>query len=109
MDHRTTLRIDDLSSGEEPARDDWMRLDGNALAGPLGQVFAVDVTAALGRCDACGRVAELGAQHLYRFPRAPGAVLRCAACEHVLLVLVETPGGCRLTLSGLSWLDLGSA
>jgi len=31
-------------------------LDGNAMAGALGEVFAVDVTAAVGRCDGCGAV-----------------------------------------------------
>ena len=28
--------------------------DGNALAGPLQDVFRVDVTTAVGRCTACG-------------------------------------------------------
>ncbi len=29
-------------------------LDGNVLAGALGEVFAVDVTSATGRCVSCG-------------------------------------------------------
>jgi hypothetical protein len=91
-----------------PAVDDnELRLDGNALAGALQQVFAGDATMARGRCARCGRVAEVGAQHLYRHPHAPGAVLRCAACDNVLLVLVELPGAYRLTLHGLSWLEVG--
>ena len=52
------------------------------------------------------RVAEFGAQHLYRHPQAPGAVLRCAACGNVLLVLVERRNDFRLTLRGLSWIEL---
>ena len=64
------------------------------------------MTAASGRCANCGRVAEFGAQHLYRHPHAPGAVLRCAACDSVLLVLVERRNDYRLTLRGLSWIDL---
>jgi hypothetical protein len=72
----------------------------------LEELFTVDLTAAHGRCAHCGRVAEMGAQHLYRYPRAPGAVLRCSACEGVLLVLVERPDGYRVTLQGLSWLEL---
>jgi hypothetical protein len=84
---------------------DDLRLDGNALAGALEQVFARDVTSARGRCAACGRVAPLGAQHLYRYPRAPGAVLRCSACDSVLLVLVERPKGTFVSLAGLSWME----
>jgi hypothetical protein len=86
--------------------DTELRLDGNALAGVLEELFTVDLTAAHGRCAHCGRVAEMGAQHLYRYPRAPGAVLRCSACEGVLLVLVQRPDGYRVTLQGLSWLEL---
>ncbi|HMK91653.1 MAG TPA: DUF6510 family protein [Thermoleophilia bacterium] len=86
--------------------DSELRLDGNALAGELSRVFAVDMTAADGRCGHCGRVAPLGAQHLYRYPRAPGAVLRCSACESVLFVLVELPDGVRMTIGSLSWLRL---
>ena len=84
-----------------------LRLDGNALGGALGEIFAGDVTGARGCCSRCGRVAELGAQHLYRYPHAPGAVLRCAACDHVLLVLAPGPNGNRLTLPGLSWFEFG--
>ena len=88
--------------------DSELRLDGNALAGELGRVFAVDVTAADGRCGHCGRVAPLGAQHLYRYPHAPGAVVRCSACDSVLFVVVDLPDGIRVTIRNLSWLTLDS-
>ena len=84
-----------------------LRLDGNALAGVLQELFAADATAASGTCGNCGRVAQLGAQHLYRFPHAPGAVLRCSACDAVLLVLTQGPHGNRLTMLGLSWFEFG--
>lgn len=84
-----------------------LRLDGNALAGVLEELFGGDLTSARGKCSRCGRIAELGAQHLYRYPHAPGAVLRCAACDHVLLVLTPGPNGDRLRLPGLSWLKSG--
>lgn len=85
-----------------------LRLDGNALAGTLEALFAAEMTAARGACARCGRAAPIGAQHLYRYPRAPGAVLRCAACGNVLLVVVQRPGGTRLTLAGMRWLDHGA-
>ena len=33
--------------------------DGNALAGPLAELFAVDMTTAVGRCVSCGLVGEI--------------------------------------------------
>ena len=65
-------------------------LDGNAMAGALGEVFAVDVTTAMGRCDGCGSVAVLAEAHV--FMDAPGAVVRCAGCDSVLLRVVSAPG-----------------
>ena len=83
--------------------DDDLRLDGNALGGELDELFAAEMTAAGVTCTRCGRTAPIGGQHLYRYPHAPGAVLRCAACDNVLLVVVQRPGGARLTLAGLRW------
>ena len=82
-----------------------LRLDGNALAGALEDVFQRDVTTALGECAHCGRVAEFGAQHLYLSPRAPGAVVRCADCDGLLLVLVMRPDGYVLTLRGFARIE----
>jgi hypothetical protein len=84
-----------------------LRLDGNALAGALEGIFWGDVTGARGECSRCGGIAELGAQHLYRYPHAPGGVLRCAACENVLLVITTGPHGRRLALPGLRWFEYG--
>ena len=39
---------------------------------------------------------------------APGLVVRCRACEGVLLVLVSGEGFRRLTVSGITWLELGA-
>jgi hypothetical protein len=83
-----------------------LRLDGNAAAGLWREVFLPDLTAARGRCAACGAVAPLGAQPLYMAPLAPGAVLRCGACQQVLLVAVRAGGRYRLGLPGLTWLEV---
>ena len=83
-----------------------LRLDGNAAAGMLRDVFTEDVTAARAACAACGAVAEMGAQHLYMYSGAPGAVVRCRACQSVLLVLVRREGRYRLGLPGLRWLEV---
>lgn len=65
------------------------RLDGNALAGMLSEIFIQDMTTARVACGGCGEVEPIGAEHAY--VRAPGAVLRCRHCEDVLLVVTGTP------------------
>jgi Family of unknown function (DUF6510) len=82
------------------------RLDGNAAAGLFQDIFVHELTAARGACAACGAVGEMGAQHLYMAPRAPGAVLRCAACDGVLMVIVHAGGRFRVALPGLVWLEM---
>src|SRR3954447_26017635 len=41
------------------------RIDGNALAGPLSDVFVADVTSAGVTCTSCGRVQVLAALEVY--------------------------------------------
>jgi len=83
-----------------------LRLDGNAVAGILQEMFVPEVAAARGRCVGCGEVGEMGAQHLYMYPHAPGAVLRCRFCEGVLAVMVRGGGRVRMALHGLVWLEV---
>jgi hypothetical protein len=86
-----------------------LRLDGNAAAGMLREVFAYDMTRARGACASCGAVAELGSQLAYMYHLSPGAVLRCSACQQVLLVFVHAGGRYRLALRGFSWLEIRDA
>jgi hypothetical protein len=81
-----------------------MYTDGNALAGPLGEIFAVDVTVARGRCAGCGRVDEVAALRLY--DHAPGLVARCPGCEAVVLRLVRGPDRAWLDLRGVVALEI---
>jgi hypothetical protein len=74
--------------------------DGNALAGPLSDVFAVEVTTAVVQCAECGRRDVVA--NLMAYAGELGAVLRCPSCEAVVLRYAATPHG--------QWLDLrGSA
>src|SRR5918994_7615192 len=65
-------------SASDPLEDE-MRLDGNAAAGILRQVFAVEMTEAIGTCEGCGKAEAVGALLLYdpapgtRLPRPPPA------------------------------------
>jgi hypothetical protein len=80
------------------AGSDERHLDGNALAGPLAEIFAVDVTTAVGRCASCGQAGPLAALAVY--PAAPGLVARCPHCAGVLLRLVRGPQEVWLDLHG---------
>jgi Family of unknown function (DUF6510) len=86
--------------------DTQLRLDGNAAAGMLREVFAYDLTTARAACASCGAVAEMGSQHAYMYHLSPGAVLRCNSCQQVLMVFVHGGGRYRLGLRGLTWLEI---
>lgn len=79
-------------------------LDGNVLAGPLGEVFAVDPTSAVGQCASCGARAAMGQAHVYL--DSPGTVARCQSCGQILLRLVRTADRAWLDLRGISCLEL---
>jgi hypothetical protein len=81
-------------------------LDGNAIGGLLLDVFGAELTAARGRCAACGAVAYVaeGVVHL----RGPGTVVRCRSCGGVLMVIAATVRGIAcVDLRGLASLDAG--
>ena len=85
-----------------------LKLDGNAMGGVLQELFVDDVTTARGACASCGSVGDVGKQHLYMYPMSPGAVLRCATCENVLMVVVHARDRVRFALHGLAWLEIHS-
>jgi uncharacterized protein DUF6510 len=76
-------------------------LDGNAAAGELTKIFAVDVTVAEGQCAHCGTTKRFAEAHLYM--QCPGVVARCANCEQVLLRLVSIRDRALLDLSGMTY------
>jgi ribosomal protein S27E len=81
-----------------------LRLDGNAAAGLLAEVFAFDATTAIVRCGSCGHDDPLGAATVYS--HAPGVVVRCRGCSGVLMrfaeirdrVVVDLRGAATMTL-----------
>jgi Zn finger protein HypA/HybF involved in hydrogenase expression len=81
-----------------------LKLDGNAAAGALQTVFAVEITGAAGTCAHCGAVELVGAVAVYS--QAPGIVLRCPHCDGVLLKLATDGERCWLDLRGVSTLEV---
>jgi hypothetical protein len=77
-----------------------LRLDGNAAAGLLTEVFAAEMTIASATCGGCGATNVLAKAHLYA--QAPGSVLRCPNCTAVLMCIVRRPeGGLIVDLGGI--------
>jgi hypothetical protein len=81
-------------------------LDGNAAAGELSKIFAMDVTAAEGKCAHCGTIKHFAEAHVYM--DAPGVVARCGVCEHVLLRLANIRQRVFLDVRGMTYFSLGT-
>lgn len=81
-------------------------LDGNAAAGELSKVFAIDITAAQGQCGNCGATRRFAEARLYM--DGPGLVARCCVCEHVLLRAVSARQHVFLDVRGLTYLRLNA-
>jgi hypothetical protein len=86
---------------------DELRLDGNAAAGTLDELFGFEITAALATCDGCGLARCVGELLLYG--GAMGAVLRCPACDHLMMCVTCARGAARLDLRGVRALSAAMA
>ena len=86
---------------------DYDYIDGNAAAGELSNIFAMDVTAAEGQCAHCGTKKRFAEAHVYM--QGPGVVARCVVCEHVLLRLASVRQRVFLDIRGMTYLCLNAA
>lgn len=84
--------------------DDAPWVDGNALAGPLGEILGTDLTVAELTCAGCGTTRPLAAMRV--FDRAPGLVARCPDCEGVVMRVVRTTDRGLVDLRGSLVLSL---
>ena len=81
-----------------------IHVDGNAMAGDLREIFAVDVTSARYTCGGCGHTDAVATLHLWG--PEPGLVARCPQCEDVVLRVVRAPGRAILDMRGMVRLEL---
>ena len=81
-----------------------LMLDGNALAGLLHELFDVEMTLAPVECATCGRYGELGS--LWAFAESPGYVLRCPACQNIVIRLSVTTDDVFLDARGAVYLQI---
>ena len=82
---------------------DPLMLDGNAIAGLLQEVFAVEMTTASGRCQSCGATEAVGAMHVFR---GAGVVLRCPHCDNTLGKIVRSEERMWIALPGIRTLEV---
>jgi hypothetical protein len=79
------------------------RLDGNAIAGTMFEVFGREMTTAVGTCEGCGRVGPLAEVAVYLL--TPGVVARCPRCDKLLMVIVDRRGMACVELAGFTSLE----
>jgi hypothetical protein len=82
---------------------DELVLDGNAVAGLLQEVFAVEITTAIGTCARCGTPGPVGAVHVYR---GAGIVLRCPHCGNTLAKIVKNDSRIWIDSTGIRCLEV---
>jgi predicted RNA-binding Zn-ribbon protein involved in translation (DUF1610 family) len=65
---------------------DALMVDGNAIAGLLQEVFAVEMTTAIMTCASCGAREPVGAAHVFR---GAAVVVRCPDCDNALITMLK--------------------
>lgn len=80
------------------SRSDSKRVDGNAAAGVLSEVFVTDLTVARARCAGCGKTGKVATLLVYA--HGMGTVMRCPDCDSVVLRIARTPTHIWLDATG---------
>jgi len=83
--------------------DEELRLDGNAAAGALGEVFSFEVSMARYACGGCGRTGRIGEAMVYEV-RELGTIVRCPGCNNALIRLAHNRGQNIVDLRGMKYL-----
>jgi Family of unknown function (DUF6510) len=86
MDSGMSAADERITAGESVA--DALRLDGNAAAGILSELFVPDLTAARATCAGCGATRPVG--ELLVYAHGMGTVVRCPSCDAVVLCVTRT-------------------
>ena len=81
-----------------------MHVDGNVLAGPLSEIFNVDMTMATGTCSSCGDISPLATSMVYLKPKS--FVVRCHVCDAVLMTIIQSSSETRIALTSMASLTI---
>src|SRR3712207_3622020 len=92
------LRKTDRSAGRpREAEMNEPHTDGNAVAGLLTRLMAVEPTTLMRRCQSCGDERPIGEHRAYH---GAGIVLRCPSCDDVALVVATVGARTAVELRG---------
>jgi hypothetical protein len=80
---------------------DELRLDGNAAAGTLGEIF-FEATTEEYACGGCGRAGTFGGAMVYEV-RELGTIVRCPGCDNAPICLAQNRGPCLADLKGMRY------
>jgi ribosomal protein S27E len=75
------------------------KLDGNAAAGILQEIFPFDMTLVQATCTGCGATDVIGALAVYM--HGMGTVVRCPSCDTALIRIAQTGGRNFLDMRGV--------
>jgi Family of unknown function (DUF6510) len=81
------------------------KLDGNAAAGTLQEIFPFDMTIVLATCAGCDATNAIGA--LAAYMHGMGTVIRCPTCDMVLIRIAQIKGRKFLDMRGVRVLQIG--
>jgi ribosomal protein S27E len=87
--------------------DELVPLDGNAAAGALAALFAVEPTTIMITCEGCGREGAMATLKLYG--GAMGMILRCPECDTANVRFSDAGTRATVDLRGSTRLTLFSA
>jgi hypothetical protein len=76
------------------------KLDGNAAAGVLQEIFPFEMTLARTTCAGCGRLDAIGA--LAAYLHGMGTILRCPSCDLALIRVTHIKERYWLDMRGVS-------
>jgi hypothetical protein len=80
------------------------KLDGNAAAGVLQEIFPFEMTLVQATCTGCGTTREIGALAVYM--HGMGTIVRCPSCDNVLIRVAQTKGRNFLDMRGVRVLQI---
>ena len=84
--------------------EEALRLDGNAAAGLLAEIFVMEMTSAQSTCASCGQTGPIGSLLLYG--GQIGTVLRCPTCDAVQLRVARFHGQYCMDMRGITLLRI---
>ncbi len=82
------------------------KLDGNAAAGILQQIFPFEMTMTQITCTSCGATMPMGATAVYM--HGMGTVLRCPISDTVLIRVAQIKGRYFLDMRGVRVLQISA-